>query len=189
MLSVCWITRNVSQFQLFNTIFADVLGRILQSGSPFTTSIVNSKPFFFTEATVTGDTYLEMFRNWFMPQLTEESEDFIFQQDGAPPRFHRAVCAHLNEHLPNRWIGRAGQADSHLMKWPPDLTSCGFFLWGHIKNLVYVPPVPRDIDELKRRISEAAASVTADMLERVCQEMEYRIDVCRVAKGAHIESL
>jgi hypothetical protein len=52
-----------------------------------------------------------------------------------------------------------------------------------------VPPLPRDIDELKRRISEAAASVTADMLERVWQEMEYRIDVCRVTKGAHIESL
>jgi hypothetical protein len=46
------------------------------------------------------------------PQLIEESEDFIFQQDGASPHFHRAVRAHLNEHLPNRWIGRAGQADS-----------------------------------------------------------------------------
>jgi hypothetical protein len=41
---VCWITRNVSQLQLFDTIFADVLGRILQPGSPFTTGIVNSKP-------------------------------------------------------------------------------------------------------------------------------------------------
>jgi hypothetical protein len=35
-------------------------------------------PFFFTETTVTGDTYLEMLRNWLMPQLTEESEGFIF---------------------------------------------------------------------------------------------------------------
>jgi hypothetical protein len=121
------------------------------------------------------NTYLEMLRNWLMPRLTEESEDFIFQQDGAPPHFHGAVRAHLNEHLPNRWTGRAGQADSPLMKRPPrspDLTTCDFFLWGHIKDLVYVPPLPRDIDELKRRISEAAAYVTADMLERVWQEME-----------------
>jgi hypothetical protein len=103
-----------------------------------------------------------------MPQLTEESEDFIFQQDGAPPHFHTAVRAHLNKHLPNRWIGRAGQADSSFMKWPPrspDLTPCDFCLWGHIKDFVYVPPLPRDIDELKRRISEADASVTADMFE------------------------
>jgi hypothetical protein len=78
------------------------------------------------------------------------------------------------------------------MKWPPrspDLTPYDFFLWGHIKDLIYVSPLPRDIDELKRRISEAATSVTAEMLERVWQEMEYRIDVFRVTKGAHIESL
>jgi hypothetical protein len=74
------------------------------------------------------------------------------------------------------------------MTWPPrspDLTPCDFFLRGHIKDLVYVPPVPRGIDELKRCISEAAASVTADILERVWQEMEYRIDVCRVTKSTH----
>jgi hypothetical protein len=108
--------------------------------------------------------------NWLMPQLMEESEGFIFQQDGAPPHFHRAVRANLNEHLSNRWIGRAGHADSALMKWPPrspDLTPCDLILRGHIKDLVYVPPSPRYIDELKRRISKAAASVTADMLERV----------------------
>jgi hypothetical protein len=52
-----------------------------------------------------------------------------------------------------------------------------------------VPPLPRDIDELKRRISEADASVTADMFEWVWQEMEYRIDICRMTKGAHIEAL
>jgi hypothetical protein len=54
---------------------------------------------------------------------------------------------------------------------------------------VYVPPLPKDIDKLKRRISEAAASFTADILERVWQEMEYRIDVCRVTKEANIEAL
>jgi hypothetical protein len=54
---------------------------------------------------------------------------------------------------------------------------------------VYVPPLPRDIYKLKRCISEAAASVTADMLEQVWQEVEYRIDVCHVTKEAHIEAL
>jgi len=28
-----------------------------------------------------------------------------------------------------------------------------------------------------------------NMLIRVCQELEYRIDVCRVTRGAHIERL
>jgi hypothetical protein len=76
-------------------------------------------PFSFTEATVTGDTYLEMLHKWLMPQLTEESEDFIFQQVGArgtSPFLWSRTCT-LNEHLPNCWIGPAGQADSPLMKW------------------------------------------------------------------------
>ena len=31
----------------------------------------------------------------------------------------------------------------------PDLTPCDFFLGGFVKRLVYVPPIPRDVDELK----------------------------------------
>jgi hypothetical protein len=72
-------------------------------------------PFFFTDATVTGDRYLEMLQNWLMPQLTEESEDFIFQQYGAPSHFHRAICAHLNEHLPNCWIGQTRETDRQTL--------------------------------------------------------------------------
>jgi hypothetical protein len=71
----------------------------------------------------------------------------------------------------------------------PDLTPCDLFLWGHIKDLVYLPPLPRDVDELSRRILEAAVSVTADMLERVWRETYHRIDVRRVTKGEHIECL
>jgi hypothetical protein len=33
------------------------------------------------------------------------------------------------------------------------------------------------------------ANNTAPMLTRVWQELEYRIDVCRVTHGAHIEHL
>jgi hypothetical protein len=52
-----------------------------------------------------------------------------------------------------------------------------------------MPHLPTDIDELKRRISEEAASVRAEMILGVWQEMEYRIDVRRVTKGAHINTL
>jgi len=44
--------------------------------------------FFFAENMVTGVTYLTMLQNWFLPQMSEDSEDFIFQQDGAPPHWH-----------------------------------------------------------------------------------------------------
>jgi hypothetical protein len=65
----------------------------------------------------------------------------------------------------------------------------GFFLWGYVKGLVYVPPVPRNIDELKIRIRQAVETFTVDMLHRVWGGLHYRLDICRVTRGAHIEHL
>jgi len=84
-------------------------------------------PFFFAENTVTGVMYLAVLQNWLLPQMSEDSEDFIFQQDGAPPHCHRDVRRFLNESLPQRWIGRVGKEDLALQFWPPrshDLTPC-----------------------------------------------------------------
>jgi hypothetical protein len=39
------------------------------------------------------------------------------------------------------------------------------------------------------RIIAAVKNIDAPMLTRVWQEHEYRIDVCRVHRGAHIEHL
>jgi hypothetical protein len=39
------------------------------------------------------------------------------------------------------------------------------------------------------RIIAAVKNIDAPMLTRVWQKLEYRIDVCRVTRGAHIEHL
>jgi hypothetical protein len=38
-------------------------------------------------------------------------------------------------------------------------------------------------EDLRNRITTAAARVDRDMLTRVWNEMDYRIDVCRITKG------
>ena len=58
-----------------------------------------------------------------------------------------------------------------------------------MKDRVFVPPLPRDIADLKARIIAAVKNIDASMLTRVWQELEYRIDVCLVNSGAHIEHL
>ena len=58
-----------------------------------------------------------------------------------------------------------------------------------MKGLVFVPPLPANIKEMKQRITVALETVTKDMLQRVWHELEYRLDVCRVTGGAHIEHL
>ena len=62
------------------------------------------------------------------------------------------------------------------------LNPCDYFLLGYMKDKVFVPPQPVSIHDLKNRI-------TAGLLIRVWQELDYRLDVCRVTKGANNEHL
>jgi len=54
---------------------------------------------------------------------------------------------------------------------------------------VYVPPLPASIPELKVQIRTAIETITADMLHTVRNELDFRVDVCTVINGIHIEHL
>jgi hypothetical protein len=71
----------------------------------------------------------------------------------------------------------------------PDLTPCNFFLWGFVKDSVYIPPLPMSLKELRDRITHALQTITVDMPPWVWDEFDYRVDVCCVTQGAHIEGL
>ena len=90
----------------------------------------------------------------------------------------------LDATFPDRWIGRDGPTP-----WPPrspDITPLHFFLCGYVKDKVFSTPVP-DITNLKARITDAFATITEDLLENTCREIDYRLDVLRATKGAHVE--
>ena len=132
-----------------------------------------------------------MSQNYAVPQIKEAGDDLIFQQDGAPPHWAHIVRDYLNETFPNQWIGRgAGKSDGKgLLEWPPrlpDLTPLDFFLWGHVKQLVFRVKV-RDMQHLIERIAEAVSSITPRMLCNVWRDFEYRLDIARATNGAHIE--
>ena len=78
------------------------------------------------------------------------------------------------------------------MCWPPtspNLTLCNFFLWGLVKDAVFVPPVPANLQELHDRITAVVALNHCDILTHVWNELDYRLDVCRISQGGHIEHL
>jgi len=64
-----------------------------------------------------------------------------------------------------------------------------FLFWGFVKDSVYAPPLPMSLKELRNRITHALQTITADMIHRVWDEFDYRVDVRRVTQGAHIEGL
>jgi hypothetical protein len=66
---------------------------------------------------------------------------------------------------------------------------CDFYLWGYVKDRVFVPPFPRDLADLKAWITLAVKNINAPTLKHVWQELEYRINVCHVTRGAHIKHL
>jgi hypothetical protein len=96
--------------------------------------------------------------------------------------FRNAVLAALMSG--RKYDGRDGP-----IPWPPrspDITPPDFFLWGYVKDTVYRTPVT-SLDELKLRIVAAIETVTPQMLENTCREIEYRLDILRDTKGAHVE--
>ena len=60
---------------------------------------------------------------------------------------------------------------------------------SYVKDQVYVPLLPSSIPELNVRIRTAIETITADVLRTVWNELDCRVDVCRITKGAHIEHL
>jgi len=54
-----------------------------------------------------------------------------------------------------------------------------------MKDRVYVPSMPRDLPQLRQRIVEAVVAIDRQMLQRVSQELDYRIDMCQKYGASH----
>ena len=131
---------------------------------------------------------------WGIPHYQWSNMAYNTLLDAAPCHYYRNVRNFLNETLLHRWIGRAVNDDQHLLQYSGHWGHRTwhlviFFLWGYVKDNAYKPPLPQNVRELQDRIRAAVQTVDGNMLKRVWQELDYRIDICRVTKGAHIEQL
>lgn len=144
------------------------------------------------DGTLNGPKYLNFLREDLNPLLEEVPlnirNNMWLMHDGAPPHFSRAVRDYLNHAFPDRWIGRGGP-----FRWParsPDLTPLDFFLWGHLKQLVYNTPV-NTREELLNRIQMGCEVIRNDqqMLFRVQQKCLENFRKCIAVQGSHIEHL
>lgn len=94
-----------------------------------------------------------------------------------PPHYAREVAIFLNKKYPGRWISRNG-----LIRWPvrsPDLNPCDFYLWGHMKQIVYIETVT-SVEELTLRIQLASAQIRADstVFSTVDHAMIHKAETC-----------
>ena len=144
-------------------------------------------PFFFQETTINGDIYLAMLKTFLIPELQRFNilDKTIFQQDGAPCHYSLSVRRFLNDTFQNKWIGRCGP-----ISWPlrsPDLTPLDYFLWGHVKTVVYASK-PRSLEELRGRIERTIREINEPQLENVFMEMRNRLaQYCVEKDGGYVE--
>lgn len=144
----------------------------------------------FLPSRLTGESY----RFFLQHELSSLLEDLPlllrnqmwFMHDGAPAHFSTLSREYLNDAYENRWIGRSGP-----QLWPPrspDLNCLDFFLWGHIKSLVYTSPVD-SIDNLRNRIFDAFAMVrnTPGVFASVRASMKRRSEACIRVGGGHFQ--
>ena len=126
--------------------------------------------------------------NFFIGEIRKlhKVRSIIFQQDGAPPHFARDVRQYLDSQFPQRWIGRGGPIRWALRS--PDLTPLDFFLWDHLKNIIYQTPI-KNLNELKMRIQNEVKSISKDTLCNVFENISKRMELCIEMEGNHFENL
>jgi hypothetical protein len=76
-----------------------------------------------------------------------------FMRDWAPPHCLCIVRQHLNQTFGERLVGRES-----IVNWSagvPDLNHLDFWLWGHLKSLVYSAEI-NDVEVLQQRIENAS---------------------------------
>ena len=149
-------------------------------------------PYFFVDendrhVTVNGERYRAVLEDYLWSELDElDINDMWFQQDGATSHTAR-VTIDLSK-------GKSGErvtSTNGPVEWPPpscDLTPLDFFLWGHIKSLVYANE-PATLDDLKDNIQREIANVPVEMCARVVENWVQRIDRCKRARGGHMADI
>lgn len=139
-------------------------------------------PYYF-EKPVNQHNYLEMLQKFFWPKVlrTASYEKYYFQQDGATPHTANDVQDWLKSKFLNKFVDKR--------MWPPrspDLNPCDFFLWGHLKSLVY-NPLPKTLDDLKINIEREIKNISKNVLKSTFENFQKRCSLIISASGGHIE--
>ena len=134
--------------------------------------------------TVNGERYRATLEDYLWPELDElDINDMWFQQDGATSHIARLTIDLLKGEFGERVISR-----NDPVEWPSrscHLTPLDFFLWGHIKSLVYANK-PGTLDDLKDNIQREIVNVPVEICARVVENCVQRIDRCKRARGGHM---
>jgi hypothetical protein len=139
---------------------------------------------------LTGNHYRD-FLSLDLPKLLEAvllavRARMLYMHDGSPAHFSSAVLDVLNSTYRDRRIGRGGP-----IAWPPrspDLNPLEFYLWGHLKTLVYAAPVDNE-EALHHRIVDVCQAIRnhPGIFERMRRSMMKRVEASPFSNKSQIK--
>jgi hypothetical protein len=68
----------------------------------------------------------------------------------------------------------------------PDMPALHMYLWDYVNQIANSVHI-HSSEHLKQRIRGPSAPLTPDVVGRVWQDMEYRLDLCTTSNGAYTE--
>ena len=108
---------------------------------------------------------------------------FWWQQDGATAHTARATMQLLTAMFQYQKISQHSD-----FEWPPcspDLTAPDFWLWGYLKDKVYLNK-PQTIQELKANIQQEILSLQPPILRTVRENSLERARLCKAENGGYL---
>jgi len=164
--------------------------RLLYTRSTFSTSVMvsagvsalgrTSLHFVEPGVKIDGNYYREVLLQDLLPEMSELSEYFIFQQDSAPAHRARDTIELLRLKTPD-FIPPT--------QWPPnspDLNPLDYKIWSVMQEKVYKTKV-HDVDELKSRILSVWEELDQRIIDAAVGQWRMRLRACVRASGGHFE--
>lgn len=137
-------------------------------------------PIFFEE-TITARRYRAILEDFVNELHDDELRTGYFQHDNASAHTAHDTREYISQFYDDRVIG--------FGRWPPrspDLTPLDYFLFGHLKNMIYRNRM-HTLEELKEAIRAAVNNITVEQLVNVFNNMKRRVDTCLNNNGTHFE--
>ena len=149
-------------------------------------------PFFFKkDKTIDSHSYKWLLAHQVIPEIKQRLgmdrfNQAIWQQDGAKPHQAHIVMDWLDQVFGDRMLALKARQGMFWAPASPDMNPCDFFLWGHMKELVY-RPMPANMLDLKRKITEVFNSISEETVRKAVFNMMSRAQKLVVEGGKGFE--
>lgn len=146
-------------------------------------------PYFFRQ-NLNSQRYLDFLNTYLFNFIHEfpisDRLQIWYQQDGAPCHSTRNVRQYLNFLFNGKIIDRYSD-----LFWParsPDLSPLDFFLWGYLKEKVYLQRPFQNVDHLERVIAEKIRDITPAMIRNALNGFTSRTITCMERDGGYVDA-